>query len=79
MLLNNNAVLLALSLSGKTLSINFKKNIVFTVAYKRTTTSSETFDSNQSLSLAVDGVTFCPPNSNLAADSTRSPVPWVMM
>lgn len=83
MLLSNYAVLISLSsylhisnslffspsLSGKTLIIN----------YIITTVLSGTLDSNHSSSLAVDGVTLCPQNSNLVAVSNWSPVPWLMI
>lgn len=49
------------------------------MAYKRTTVLSGTLDSNHSSSLAVDGVTLCPQNSNLVAVSNWSPVPWLMI
>lgn len=49
------------------------------MAYNRTTILSGTLDSNHSSSLAVDGVTLCPQNSNLVAVSNWSPVPWLMM
>lgn len=52
---------------------------MFTVTYKKTTELSETLDSYHSSSLAVDGVTFWPQNSNLAAVSSWSPVPWLMI